>query len=169
MTMQYATSIFLLVAAIQPLFGQRVHIVANVPGQAFLRVGTAPRGVEVVADGPMVKLHLRPADGIRVIPLIARSNTPYRLTGRGSKGVELRVTGVKPSAGSRHLMAGAANVWLPGPVATTDLPQSILEGPGISNGGNDSTADNALLIELAVNGHGTDAELTLLMEPAVRR
>ncbi len=167
--MQYATSILLLVAAIEPLFAQQVHIVTNVSRQTFLLVGTTPRDVEVVGDGSMVELHLRPADGMRVIPLIVRSNTPYRLTGRGSNGLELRVTAVKPLAGTGHLMAGAASVRVSGPVATTHLPQTILEGPRISNGGNDWTADNALLIELEVGGHDTDAEFTLLMEPAVTR
>jgi hypothetical protein len=161
----YATSIFLLVAAIEPLFGQQVHIVTNVPGQTLLRVATAPRGVDAVADGTRVKLHLRPADSSRIIPLIARSDTPYRLTGLGSQGVELRVKGVKPLAGTGHLMAGAASVFLTGPVATTHSAQTILKGPRISNGGNNATADNALLIELEVKGHDTDAELTLLMEP----
>jgi len=164
---QYAMIVWLLVITTGTLLGQQVRFLANIPKHTFLRVAPAPGDVQVVGNEStgIVRLHLRAADGVLAIPLIARSNSSYRLTGQGSEGIEVRVTAVKPFAGVEHLIAGSASVRLTGPVAVTQVPQTILEGPRISNGGNNSTADNALLIQVEVNSHDVDAELTLFMEP----
>ncbi len=166
-TLHYAMTVFLLVTATGTVFGQQVRVAGSVPKHIFLRVAATSREVQVANDAiGMVNLHVRPADGVSVIPLIARSNTAYRLSAQGSEGVELRVTAVKPLSSTEHLVAGATTVLVTGPVALTRSPQTILEGPRISNGGNDSTADNALLISVEVNGHETDALITLSMVPA---
>ena len=167
--MQYAMTALLIASTTGTLFGQQVHIVGNVTKHTFLRAAVS-RNVQVVEDETtgILSLHLRPADGAVVIPLIARSNTAYRLTVQGSERVEVRVTAVKPFAGAGHLMPGATNALLTGPVAVTRLRQTILEGSRISNGGNNSTPDNALSIDLEINAHDKDAELILSMEPGAR-
>ena len=158
---------FLLAITTGTAFGQQMRVAGTVPKHTFLRVAATPREVQVANESiGAVNLHVRTADGVSVIPLIARSNTAYRLTAQGSEGVELRVTAVKPFAGTEHLMAGAATVLVTGPVALAHFPQTILEGPRISNSGNDSTVDNALLIHVEVNGRQTDAVVTLSMVPA---
>ena len=149
------------------LLGQQVRVVLNVPRHTFLDVTTTLGDIEIARSELTGTLHLRlrhAANGV-VIPLIARSNNPYRLTVQGSEDVDVRINAVRPSAGVQHLAPGAASVLLTGPVAVTHTPQTILEGPRISDGGNNSTADNALRIELQVSTHDTDAELTLSMEP----
>jgi hypothetical protein len=163
-----AITVFLLVLTTGTVFGQRVHIVGSLARHTFLRVAATPREVQVAnQSAEMVNLHVRPASGVSVIPLIARSNIAYRLTAQGSEGLQLRVTAVKPLAGTEHLRSGAATALVTRPVALTRFPQTILEGSRISNGGNDSTTDNALLIQVEVAGHESDADLTLLMVPAI--
>jgi hypothetical protein len=167
--LQYAMTVILILSTSSALLGQRVHIVGNVTGHTFLGVAGAPRDVQVVGNETMglINLRVRPADGVVVIPLIARSNTAYRLTVRGSEKVEVHVSAVKPLASAGHLMTGAANPVVSEPVPVTRSPRTILAGSRISNGGNDSTMDNGLLIELEVNAHEANADLTLSMEPTV--
>jgi hypothetical protein len=163
-------AMFLLVITTSPLLGQRIHIVSNVPKLTSLRVAGAPPEVQVIEEElGMVHLRLhRPGGGALRIPLIARSNTKYQLSVQGSDGVEVRVVEVKPFAGTQYVMPGAWNVSLTAPVSTSHSARSILEGPRISNGGNNSTPNNALLIVVETKHPGMDAELNLLMEPTAK-
>jgi hypothetical protein len=150
------------------MLGQHIRIVSNVPKLTFLRLGSAPPNVQVFGQETMNAIHLRvrrPADGVLLIPLIARSNTAYQLSARGSEGIEIHVSGVKQFAGAEYVTPDAENVRFAAPVSISQIPTTILEGPRISKGGNNSTPNNAVLIELEATVSTVDAELILLMKP----
>ena len=106
-----------------------------------------------------VRVRPSPSDRSITVPLIARSNSPYRLlvksVGRQDSAnptpVRVLVRSVDPNAGSTHLMPDAINVRTieDQPVGTLN-EITILEGPRISSGGNDATIDNAIRLNLEV-------------------
>jgi hypothetical protein len=126
--------------------------------------------------GRQVQVRLRPTSGSRAVtvPLIARSNAPYRLLvksippqdGGNPQPIRIVLTSVNPNAGTTHLTADAVNVRaVEGQVAGI-AGATIVEGPRISNGGTDATADNALrlVFEAELPEALSEAELTFTME-----
>jgi hypothetical protein len=161
------TVCFLLVTT-SCMLGQQLRIVSNVPKLTFFRLAAVPPDVQVIGEEVANAVHLRlrrPAGGVLRIPLVARSNTAYQLSVQGSEGIEIGVSEVRPFAGTEYVMPGALNLRLEAPVSTSRIPVSILEGLRISNGGNNSTPNNAVLIELEAKVSNVDADLILLMKP----
>jgi hypothetical protein len=159
--------IFLLIVTASPLFAQQVRVLLNIPKVTSLRVAAASPEVQVIDASTTNRLLLRvhrPVSSSVIVPLVVRSNTAYQLSVSGPESVQFRVVAVKPFAGTEHLMPGAESVHITGPIGTSVLPVTILEGPRISNGGNDTTPTNALMIELEVTSLDANAEVTVLMK-----
>ena len=94
-----------------------------------------------------------------VVQLLARSNSRYRIQA-GPSAVRIGRISVAPNAGGSRVMPDAGNV-----VVSSDF-SNLLEGPRISNGGNNGTPDNALVVSVPVEfPQGvSQADLTFRME-----
>ena len=148
----------------------------SVPRAIFLALADPSPGIESVSGEP-AKGHLRirltqPANGNALrFSLLARSNTAYDLTARLSPSAsQLRVRpgGVEAYSGTALVMPDALSVrFEPASVvsAVTDVP--IARGPRISKAGNQSTANNAVVLTFYVEmpEELKDAELILQMNP----
>jgi hypothetical protein len=131
----------LLCAAVMISQQNQIRVTLQVPkagSLALVNSGLAP--------SQQVSIHVtRPESGEGpVIRLIARSNSRYRIQVEPS-AVRLGPAFVAPNAGGSRLMAEATNVRI-----FSELP-TLLEGPRISNGGNNGTPDNALVISVPVD------------------
>ena len=161
---------FLLALTAGTLSGQQtraVQIVSRVPKVTFLDVVGAPSNVQIIRDGEHSVLRLRLAQGNIRIPLVLRTNTDYRLLVQSSAAVEISAPGVRPFAGTERMTPGALNVSLAELGSVNSVPRTILQGPRISSGGNNSTPNNALLVELEATVP-MDAEMTVWIEPAAQ-
>jgi len=113
-----------------------------------------------------VQVRLRPSSGNRIVtvPLIARSNAPYRLAVKSDAPLRISVTSATPNGGSAHLMADATNVRAV-PIELVEALEevTIVQGPRISSGGNDLTVDNAIRLALEVEFPQTVSEAELIV------
>ena len=101
------------------------------------------------------------------VPLIARSNSPYRLLVRSAQPLRVVVKSVDPNGGTTHLTSDAMSVRaIEGQLAGNLDEIQLVAGPRISSGGNDSTTDNAirLTLEVELPENVSEAELTFTME-----
>lgn len=144
----------------------QLKITLQIPKVASLSLAEADSSVQSVGgaapgDLGQVRLRVMPAGTRSVtISLLARSNTPYRLRVkchsvealqeiRRNHSVRVGARSVDSNAGRAHLMLDATNVrMMSGEISSTEDEITVLEGPGISNGGNNATMDNAIRITL---------------------
>ena len=119
---------------------QQITLSLQVPKSASLALMNS-----AAAPSQQISVHVRRSDsgGPSIIQFLARSNSAYRLRVEPS-AVRFGTVTVLPNAGGARLMPGAANVR-----TFSELPD-VLEGPRISNGGNNSTPDNALVINVPI-------------------
>ena len=126
---------------------------------------------------PQIRVRVRPLSSSPVItiPLIARSNSAYRLIVKsatdlgleGSEPLRVAIRSVDANAGGAHLMPEATNVLVvPGDLTGPTDQIVVGSGPRISRAGNDSTADNAIRLAFDIKlPHNTpEAELIFMME-----
>jgi hypothetical protein len=113
-----------------------------------------------------VHVRLRPSSDnpTVIVPLIARSNAPYRLAVRSAEPVRISVTAATPNGGSAHLMRDATNVRAV-PLEFVEALEEITvaQGPRISSGGNDLSVDNAIRLALEVEFPQTVSEADLIV------
>jgi hypothetical protein len=135
---------------------QQLRLSLQVPKTGSLGLMNSP-----AAQSRQVSVHVRRSDSsdFSVIQLLARSNAAYRIQ-VGTSAVRFGKASVSPNAGGARLMPDATNVR-----TFSELPD-ILEGPRISNGGNNSTPDNALVINIPIEfPQGiSEADLNFRME-----
>jgi hypothetical protein len=150
-------------------------VTGNVAASVFVALGSTPDEVRVIeeqtANGPL-HFSVRRSDRSPaiMIPLIARSNTPYRVSVRSSNGVRVRFVRAMPLGGGERLMPNALNVRAMEGPANQEAFVPICEGPRISRGGNNTTVNNALLLQLEVDlpDELATADVTLMMQGGVR-
>ena len=113
-----------------------------------------------------VQVRLRPSSGNRIVtvPLIARSNAPYRLAVKSDAPLRISVTSVTPNGGNAHLVADATNVRAV-PIELVEALEevTVVQGPRISSGGNDLTVDNAIRLAMEVEFPQTVSEANLIV------
>ena len=155
---------------------QQLRIDLQVPRAGFLGFSGANSSVEFVgsnADSRQVSVRVRRADtgGVYIVQLLARSNSAYRiLVGTSAAAAEkIRIgnIAVSPNAGGARLSPGATSArTLSAPLSVATDEVRILEGPRISNGGNNNTPDNALLISIPLEFQqdALDTDLSFRME-----
>jgi hypothetical protein len=155
---------------------QQLRIDLQVPRAGFMGFSSANSSVEFVgsnADSRQVNVRVRRSDagGVHIVQLLARSNSAYRiLVGTSAAGAERVRIGnivVSPNAGGARLTQGATNArTLSASLSATPDEVRILEGPRISNGGNNGTPDNAVLISIPLEfpQDALDADLSFRME-----
>lgn len=100
-----------------------------------------------------LNVKVRQSEGGVVIPLLARSNASYsvvaKLASNADDSVYLRADSVSPAAGGMRLAPGATQARLfEGAVSSGSSGLKIAEGSRISRSGNNSNADNAILIHV---------------------
>ena len=136
--------------------GQQVTLNLQVPKVGSLSLVNSP-----ATQSRLVNVHVRRPDSGEpsVVRLIARSNAAYRIQAEPS-AVRFGRASVSPNAGGARLMPDATNVR-----TFPELP-NILEGPRISNGGNNGTPDNAIVMDVPFEfPEGvSEADLTFRME-----
>jgi len=157
------------------------HISAGILKSGSLSLPPSPGilPVESVTGSvsPQIRVQVRPLSSSPVItiPLIARSNSAYRLIVKyatdvsleDSEALRVAIRSVDPNAGGTHLMPDATNVFVTPGELTGPTDQIIVgRGPRISRGGNESSADNAICLALDLKlPHDTpEAELIFMME-----
>jgi hypothetical protein len=135
---------------------QQIRISLQVPKAGSLALPSSP-----AAQSQQVSVHVTRPDSsdVSVIQMLARSNSRYRIQ-VGDTAVRIGRASVSPNAGGSRLMPDAMNVR-----TLLDLP-GVLEGPRISNGGNNGTPDNALVISVPIEFPlgVSEADLSFRME-----
>ena len=149
-------------------------LAAQIPAARFQISGsTTKAGSLSLAQQPptglrQVQIHLQPSPERTIeIPLVARSNSPYRLIVSSSVPVRVLLKSVDPNGGTSHLAPEAMIVHAIEAEASGSSGEiAVLDGPRISTGGNDSTSDNAirLTVQVELPDNASDAELTFRME-----
>ncbi len=134
---------------------QQVTLSLEVPKVGSLSSMNAP------ATSRQVAVHVRRPDSSdeAIVQLLARSNAAYRIVVDAST-VRVGKASVSANAGGARLMPDATIVR-----TSSELPE-ILAGPRISNGGNNSTPENALIINIPVEfpQDVSEADLIFRME-----
>jgi hypothetical protein len=137
LTLTFLTVALLLCVVMVSQQRQQITVNLQVPKAGSLGLlNAAPAGLR------QVSVHARGGES-STIQLLVRSNSAYRIRLDGA-AVRVGQISVTPNAGGARLMAGAMNVR-----TSSELP-NIVEGPRISNGGNNGTPDNALLINVPI-------------------
>ena len=139
-------------------------------GSLFLASSDASiTSLQASSGSRQVQVRLRPSLSRNItVPLIARSNSPYRLLVKSSaQPLRILVRSTDPNSGTLHLAPEATNVRSIGEQLAGGLNEmTLLEGPRISSGGNDATLDNAirLTVEVELPEQVSEADLTFTME-----
>ena len=156
----------------------QVRVTMRIPSMTHLALGDGAAELRTldqrVADGrSSLLLQIRPDGngGIVNIPLVARSNTPYRLVMRlvdsetTEEAFAVQASEATPYLGTAHLMADATAVSKEQIVVSLSrLDTPILEGARISRGGNNGSRDNALSIRLQLSVPSTVSTATIFVE-----
>ncbi len=156
----------------------QLHISGTIPKSGLLSLAPSPAVLPLESTtgstSTRIRVRVRPSSGnpMITIPLIARSNSAYRLIVKSgspedSEPVRVAIRSVDPIAGGTHLMPDATNIVAGAGELTRPSDQIVLgTGPRISRGGNNSTIDNAILVALDVElpNDAPETELIFIME-----
>jgi hypothetical protein len=141
-----------------------MQVTLRIPPAGYLDLAGAGAGAELQASAQpgsisVLRVHVRRGAGSRVIvPLLVRSNAPYELHARlawpltlPGQAVTVAPIAIAANAGGGRVMAQASNVSAAAATLTATQEEALLlEGPRVSRGGNNSTPDNALLVQFEV-------------------
>ena len=146
----------LLLAA--PVFGAAtgvIRVVGQIPCAGYLAPAGADSGLLLVGSGSSVRLHA-PA-GRASFTLSLRTNCRYRLVATNVSGTPLQIVegAVSAAAGGAHVTPGALLASIM-PAALGAGPVAFAQGQRVSNGGNNQTADNAILLQIVVESMGPE-------------
>ena len=135
----------------------RIQISGRVSRMGSLSLAAAGREVVPLASNTansrQVRVTLRPSASGRTIsvPLIARSNVPYRLLMKCAQPLRVGIASAGPNAGTAHLTTDATSVrTIENRLSGEEV--TLIEGQRISSGGTDATPDNALRLTVEVEG-----------------
>ena len=146
----------LLCAVMVAQQSRQIRVNVHVPKAGSLALMNPPS-----APSQQVSVHVRRPDSgdVSIVQLLARSNAGYRIQAVAS-AVRIGKAFVSPNAGGSRLMPDATNVR-----TFSELPV-VLEGPRISNGGNNGTPDNALVVSIPIEflEGMSEADLSFRME-----
>jgi hypothetical protein len=151
----------------------RIRISGQVSRMGSLSLAAADREIVPLGAGAansrQVHIALRPATSSRTItvPLVARSNAPYRLVVKSSQPLRVGIRSVNPNAGMTRLAPDATNVHtIEGQLTASAGELTILEGGRISSAGTDATPDNAIrmTVDVELPPDLPEAELTFTIE-----
>ena len=125
----------------------------QVPCAGQLAVIDPGNAVLLDAAGQAIRLMLPSGgEGPKPIVVTVRSNCVYRVTAEwsGPPASGLRVVAEKPEpvAGMAHLAPAALDAAVSSADLAPNIPTVFVRGPRVSNGGNNLTPDNAILMRI---------------------
>lgn len=148
--------LLLLVGA--PLFAAAtggIQVTGQIPCAGYLARAGADAGLLLEGSGSAVRI--RAPAGRASFTLSLRTNCGYRLVAAALTGARLQVVegSVSAAAGGAHLTAVALQASIT-PTALGTAPVACAAGQRVSNGGNNLTADNAILLQIVVESPGPE-------------
>ena len=160
-------SLLILVLGGSCLFAQIPAARFQISGRTT-KAGSLSLAQQAPAGLRQVQIRLHPSLERTIdVPLIVRSNSPYRLIVKSSVPVRAFLKSVDPNGGTTHLTPEAISVHaIEAEVPASPGEITLLEGPRISTGGNDSTLDNAVRLTVGIElpDNISDAELTFRID-----
>jgi hypothetical protein len=149
-------TILLLLAA--PVFAAGtggIRVTGQIPCAGYLAPAGADAGLLLVGSGFAVRVHAPP--GRASFTLSLRTNCRYRLVAAPLSDAHLQIVEgtVSAAAGGAHLTAAALQASIT-PAALGTAPVACAAGQRVSNGGNNLTADNAILLQIVVESPGPE-------------
>ncbi|MEO8595544.1 MAG: hypothetical protein ABI759_19655 [Candidatus Solibacter sp.] len=132
-----------------------IRITGQIPCAGYLAPADAEPGLLLVGSGTAVSIHAPP--GRTSFTLSLRTNCSYRLVAAQLSGAGLQVVegAVSAAGGGAHLAASALQASI-APVALGTAPTAFASGHRVSNGGNNRTVDNAILLRIVVESNGPE-------------
>ena len=148
--------LLLLVGA--PLFAAAtggIQVTGQIPCAGYLAPAGADAGLLLEGSGSAVRVHA-PA-GRASFTLSLRTNCRYRLVATTLSGARLHIVGgqVTAAAGGAHLTPVALQAFIT-PATLGSAPVACAAGQRVSHGGNNLTADNAILLQFVVESPGPE-------------
>jgi hypothetical protein len=130
------------------------------------RLEFAERSVQALGPGQSARLRLRPEGENAVVRMLVRCNCAYHLdaqvAGTGERQLRIISVSASPWSGTGHLRPGATAGQLQ-TSAVTPLGGTFWSGPAVSKGGNNSTPDNAVLVQSVLSPAEPGGEIELLL------
>ena len=132
-----------------------IHITGQIPCAGYLAPAGADPGLLLEGSGPAVRVYA-PA-GRATFTLSLRTNCRYRLVAAPLSGPNLEIVEgtVSAAAGGAHLTAAALQASIT-PATLGTSPVACAAGQRVSNGGNNRTTDNAILLQIVVDSPGPE-------------
>jgi hypothetical protein len=130
------------------------------------RLELAENAGRALGPGQSTPFRLRLEGGNAIVKMVVRSNCPYHLdaqvVGTGKREVQIVSVEASPWRGTEHLRPGAT-AGTPQSSAITPLRSTFWSGPAVSRGGNDSTVDNAVLVQSVWSSPEPADEINLVL------
>jgi hypothetical protein len=147
--------VFMFVLAISPVYAAGIggiQVTGQIPCSGYLSPSTADAGVVLQSGGPAMQVRV-PA-GRASFTLSLRTNCEYRLVAGsvGTPRVEVVSGNISAAAGMGHLTPVALDASIH--PAVLGGAAAVVRGQRVSRGGNNLTADNAILIQITVESEG---------------
>jgi hypothetical protein len=132
-----------------------IQVTGRIPCAGYLAPAGADAGLLLEGSGSAVRVHAPP--GRASFTLSLRTNCRYRLVAAPLSATRLQIVEgqVSAAAGGAHLTSAALQASIT-PAALGMAPVAFVAGPRVSNGGNNLTADNAILLQIVVESPGPE-------------
>jgi len=155
-TLVYAWIVSAALALPAALTAQTIRITGSIPCAGRVEVAGSRSSIPGVGSGRSVRVPI-PDDGggLRPIVLSLRTNCSYGLDAEwiGPAGTSVKVlrAAISPAGGTGRLRADALkSIFTPAELGP-GTPVVCVRGAAVSRGGNDTTSDNAVLIEVLLD------------------
>ena len=150
--------VLILLLAAAPVFAVAsggIQVTGQIPCAGYLAPAGADAGLLLEGSGSAVRVHA-PA-GRASFTLSLRTNCRYRLVATTLSGARLHIVEgqVSAAAGGAHLTPVALQAFIT-PAALGSAPVACAAGQRVSHGGNNLTADNAILLQIVVESPGPE-------------
>ena len=150
--------VLILLLAAAPVFAVAtggIQVTGQIPCAGYLAPAGADAGLLLEGSGSAVRVHA-PA-GRASFTLSLRTNCRYRLVARTLSGARLQIVGgqISAAAGGAHLTSVALQAFIT-PATLGSAPVACAAGQRVSHGGNNLTADNAILLQIVVESPGPE-------------
>lgn len=142
-----------------------ILVTGQIPCAGYLAAAGADGGL--LLENTAAGVQVRAPAGRGSFTLLLRANCPYRIVAAAAGGAQVRVLsgGVSPAGGGGHLTASALQASIAPADIPLGMPAAFVQGQRVSSGGNNQTADNAILIRIVVESAGPeDAVATFALQ-----
>lgn len=153
--MRVVLHLLILAAPVLAASAGGIRVTGQIPCAGLLAPAGADAGLLLQGAGSAVLVHAPP--GRAGFTLSLRTNCRYRLVAAPLSGSQLQVVEgtVSAAAGGAHLTPVALQVSIT-PVVLGTAPVACAAGQRVSNGGNNLTTDNAILLRIVVESAGPE-------------